>query len=237
LDQQSICIYGEWCGGSIQKGVALNQLPKMFVVFGVNLTSVSDEEVKSTWLDHSTIRDPVIQCYNIEDFPTYEIEIDFENPTLSQNVIIDMTTAVEDECPVGKAFGVSGIGEGIVFTHKYDDGSVIRFKAKGKKHKKTEVKTVKPVDDVKEQLKQDIAEQVTPDWRIDQAIQEVFDTNNGGTIDIKGLGEVIKWVNADIMKEELLTISESGIKPKEVMSKVVAIVKFKFNLALNLLPH
>lgn len=34
FDGQEITVYGEWCGGNIQKNVGLNQLPKMFVVFG-----------------------------------------------------------------------------------------------------------------------------------------------------------------------------------------------------------
>src|SRR5699024_8947725 len=32
-----VVVYGEWCGQGIQKGTALNQLPKMFVVFGVRV--------------------------------------------------------------------------------------------------------------------------------------------------------------------------------------------------------
>jgi hypothetical protein len=233
LSTTSLCIYGEWCGGSIQKGVALNQLPKMFVVFGVKLMTFDGEESTGTWLDHSSIKDETIRCYNIEQFPTYEIEIDFENPSLSQNKLIDMTIAVEDECPVGKHFGVSGIGEGIVFSHVYEDGTVLRFKSKGERHASSKVKTLKVVDDAKEQLKLDIAEKVTPDWRVDQAIQEVFDTNNNGVIDIKKIGDVIKWVNQDIMKEELHVFAEAGLEPKEVMSKVAQFVKTRFFTVMN----
>ena len=35
-----IVIYGEWCGGNIQKGVAITGLPKMFVIFDVVVDGV-----------------------------------------------------------------------------------------------------------------------------------------------------------------------------------------------------
>lgn len=36
-DVEKVMVSGEWCGSSIQKGVALNQLPKMFVIYNVTL--------------------------------------------------------------------------------------------------------------------------------------------------------------------------------------------------------
>ena len=228
LFNTTICIYGEWCGGNIQKGVALNQLPKMFVVFGIKLAPINDEEPENTWIDHSKFADETIKCYNIEQFPTYEVTIDFNNPSLTQNLIIKLTTAVEEECPVAKYFGVSGIGEGIVFTYTLPDGSVYRFKSKGEKHANSKVRTLTPVDDAKEQLKLDTAAAITPVWRIDQAIQETFDTLNGGQLDITKIGAVIKWVSTDILKEELVTINESGLTYKELSGPVSKLVKERF---------
>ena len=103
-----VAIYGEWCGGNVQKGVAINGLEKMFVIFGVM--------VDDNWVDLPTdLHKNEIGIYNILQFPTYEIDIDFNNPETIQNKLIEMTISVEDECPVGKYFGVSGIGEGIVY--------------------------------------------------------------------------------------------------------------------------
>ena len=34
-DDNTISIYGEWCGGNIQKGVGITNLPKSFFIFGV----------------------------------------------------------------------------------------------------------------------------------------------------------------------------------------------------------
>ncbi len=92
-----IAIYGEWCGGGIQKGVAISSLPKMFVIFGIKVDDV--------WVDlPSNLYKNEIGIYNILQFPTYEVEIDFNTPELVQNQIIEMTLAVEECCPVGKFF-------------------------------------------------------------------------------------------------------------------------------------
>ncbi len=49
-------IYGEWCGGGIQKGVAINGLPKMFVIFGLRIDDiwydVIDFSDDSFWKDN-----------------------------------------------------------------------------------------------------------------------------------------------------------------------------------------
>ena len=55
------------------------------------------------------------RVFNIHDFPSFEIEIDFQNPELSQNKLGEITLNVENECPVGKAFLDDIIKENIVF--------------------------------------------------------------------------------------------------------------------------
>lgn len=102
-----VTLFGEWCGGNIQKGVAINGLPKMFVIFDIK-RSYADETAgvsKYAPIDEiKLLRSPENSIYNIYDFKTYEIDIDFENPGLSQNKLAEFTLEVEAECPVGKAF-------------------------------------------------------------------------------------------------------------------------------------
>lgn len=117
LTQNTISIYGEWAGKGIQKSVAISNLDKSMFIFGVKITphpKDEDDKTPAYWVDSSYLRNNECKIYNIDDYETYEIEIDFNYPQLAQNKIIDMTIAVEDECPVGKAFGHVGIGEGIV---------------------------------------------------------------------------------------------------------------------------
>jgi hypothetical protein len=84
------------------------------------------------------------------------------------------------------------------------------------------------VDDAREQLKIDTAMKLTPVWRIDQGIQEVCDTLNGGKLNTEQLGSIIKWVMSDIIKEETITLNESGLTLKEVSSNVSRLVKERF---------
>jgi hypothetical protein len=220
-NHNTISIYGEWCGGNIQKGVGISNLPKSFFIFGVKITphTETEEELKANpayWVDSTYLRAPEVKIYNIDDYPTYSIEIDFNMPQLIQNELSELTIAVEEECPVAKAFGFSGIGEGIVWSCEFQN-VVHRFKCKGELHAgKSKVTTLKPVDDEKLNKIINVVNQVTPTWRLEQMLSETFDLINGGEIDIKQLGSYIKAVINDIIKEETLLLSENGLEPKDI---------------------
>ena len=116
---------------------------------------------------------------------------------------------------------VNMIGEGIVFSHMTADGEVYRFKSKGEKHSKaSKVSTLKPVDDAKINNIIETVNKVTPDWRLEQMLDKTFDLMNGGTIDIKRMGEFIRNVVNDVLKEESDTIAAAGLEPKDINAKV-----------------
>lgn len=219
-------VFGEWCGGNIQSNVALNGLDKMFVIFAIKIDEV--------WLNHEILREvkiPESKVYNIFDYETYEIVIDFNQSESSVNKIIELTTSVEDECPVAKQFGSSGIGEGIVFRciEEGYNSSRFWFKSKGDKHAgKSKVKTMKPVDDERINKINELAQKLTPVWRLDQMLTETFDLMNGGELTKAKLGEYIKAVSSDVVKEELDTIVESGFEVKDVMPKISNIARLYY---------
>jgi len=225
-------IYGEWCGKGVQSTVAITELDKFFVIIGVKESPLepSEDEV-AIWLpDDKTqpLSSNDDRVFNILDFPTFSIDIDFKNPELSTNRMVEITAAVEAECPVAKQLGVSGIGEGVVWKSDVNGERYI-FKVKGDEHAgKSKVKTLKPVDNERLQRINDIAEQVTPVWRLEQAIQETFDTNNGGDIDRKGLGDFLRWVVKDVLKEEIDVISDAGFEPKDVNKKISEVCRTWF---------
>lgn len=220
----NISIYGEWAGGSIQKGVAISNIEKAIFIIGVKISphlKNEDDKTPAYWVEHSFLKSPENRVFNIEDFPTFNITIDFNNPLLSQNKIIEMTLEVEEQCPVGKAFGFEGIGEGIVFSYLNDKGELFMFKSKGEKHAKgSKVTTLKPVDEERLNNIINLVNEVTPDWRLQQAIDKTFDLMNGGTLDIKKMGDFIKNVMADVLKEEVDTIAKSGFEFKELNGKI-----------------
>ncbi len=121
------------------------------------------------------------RIYNIQDYQMFKVVVDFNNPELTQNEIIEQTISVEDECPVSKALGFAGIGEGIVYT-SYGHKDTIIFKSKGEKHSKTKVKVLKEVDIEEVNKIKALCEKVTPGWRLGQFLNEVCDLNNNGQI-------------------------------------------------------
>ena len=215
-----VTIYGEWAGGNIQKGVGISNLPKSFFIFGVKVTPITETEEEARqkpayWIPSNYLKSPEDNIYNIEDFQTWTMDIDFNMPQLVQNKLSELTLAVEEECPVAKAFGFSGVGEGIVWSTTLN-GNVHRFKTKGDKHSNSKVTTLKPVDDEKLNKIITVVNQVTPSWRMEQMLSETFDLINGGEIDVKQLGSYIKAVINDIIKEEMVTLNENGLEPKDI---------------------
>jgi len=102
-DVAKVAIFGEWCGAGIQKGVALTQLPKMFIIFAVK-SVFGDGTTQWVPVGEIDLHLPEDNLFNIDTFPTYEIDIDFNFPEIAQNKMIEITEEVEKECPVGKAF-------------------------------------------------------------------------------------------------------------------------------------
>jgi len=234
-EQDILTLFGEWCGGNIQKGVSITGLPKMFIVFGLKQTTLGDTEEDNvgTTLDYTISSIIKVNSdknfYVINDFGEYELTVDLNNFALEQNKFLELTLEVEKECPIGKYFGrVLGkditTGEGIVWQTEYK-GSRYVTKVKGEAHSNSKVKTLKVVDNVKEQLKNDIAQQVTPSWRLTQMFAEANNTINGDIPDIKNIGTFLKMVNSDIIKEELDTIISVGLEPKDIFGAVAQIIK------------
>ena len=245
-----IAIYGEWCGGSIQKGVALSQLPKQFVIFSVKLISVEDEgvEPKHIWLmpwEVESIYDATavtngstVKC--IEKYRTFQVTVDMANPAEAQNKLVELTTAVEACCPFGLAHNVTGVGEGIVWTcvgGEFDPAlriSDLVFKVKGEKHSDTKVKTVAPVDIERLNSVNELATAMATDHRLEKGVAYLQETLHVEDVfDVRNLGGFLKWVNTDIAKEETDTIEGNGFEVKEVVKAVSNIAKAWFIARAN----
>lgn len=216
-----IKISGEFCGVGIQKGVGVSYLPKKsFFVFGVKCGDINQDE-KEGWLPLSIIRPVKSQehhIYNIMDFTTERITIDFNSPEESQNVLVEATEEVEKECPVSKALGVteSLLGEGLVWVPEdpqycYDNGNF--FKTKGQKHSVSKVKSVAAVCPEKLNSIKEFVEYAATDNRLEQGVSEVG-------LDQKLTGQYIGWVNRDINKEEGDVLEENNLTMKDVGKKI-----------------
>lgn len=223
-DDDGIVIFGEWAGNGIQKGVAISDIEKSLFIFDVKI--VPDNGDNPYYVKSDYLRDNANKIYNVEDFLSYTIDIDFNDPNASQNELIDITQKIEDLCPVGKNFDVEGVGEGCVWTAHWK-GNKYRFKVKGDKHAgKSKVKVLSPVDEAKLSLVKQTAYLVTPVWRLNQFFNEV--TKNGEEVDRKYIGDFIRAVIKDVMEEDADIIADAGLTPKEVNPSVSKIAKDYF---------
>lgn len=223
---QSIAIYGEWCGGNIQKGVAITGLPKMFIIFALRI----DEQ----WEDFNYLWDASASIGNISRFPTWTLEIDFEHPEIAQNRLAELTQKVEACCPVGKALGVEGVGEGIVWRCTSDPSSEFWFKVKGEEHSASKVKVLASVDvEAIAQVNEFIAMAVT-EARLSQGLHYLVNEQQK-PFAMTSMGDFIRWVHTDVMKEEADTIAANGFDHKKLGSPIALAAKRWFIEKLNVL--
>ena len=99
----------------------------------------------------------------------------------------------------------------------------LNFKNKGSKHSKSRVKTLKKLtpEELEKLSKADkCAEEIFKVQRANQALTEIFGIDFEKDIDIKKIGEYLKWVSTDTIKEELDIIQGYDLEPKDVMKKV-----------------
>ena len=113
---------------------------------------------------------------------------------------------------------VSMIGEGIVYKTDTERGT-LRMKVKGEKHSSSKVKTLATVNTEKVNSIKEFAEYVVTESRLEQGIEKVF-TSVNEQIDIKKMGDFLRWITNDVIKEEMDTLKDNGLEPKEVTTAI-----------------
>lgn len=235
----TIVIYGEWCGDNIQgqANVAITGLPKMFVIFkikiirhmqvsrrtGVNVQEKYKDNRDGFWLDPeewSNVKWHEHSIYNIYDFPTYEINIDYNNPEFSQNTLTKITEDVERQCPVGTYFNRIGCGEGIVWTEWKETHGALTFKVKGREYSIVNSKILVPTHTLKFNSAQDFIEYACTINRMKQAYNCIHDEL--ASVEAKDFSIFVRWLTEDIIKEEKDTMDVAHINPKDLIRLVTS---------------
>ena len=208
-----VVLFGEWCGEGIQRGVAISQLPKMFVIFAVQF--ITDED--NRWLTLApAFSAPDDRIYCIEQFPHYDLAIDFQRPDVAQQKMVEITEAVERCCPVGKYFGVDGVGEGVVWRSDEPSWAMsdLWFTVKGEKHSVSKVKTLAPVDVETASTIYEFVDRTVTEQRFLQGVSWLREQHK--PMEMSSMGDFIRWVLGDIIKEEQDVIVASQIDPKKL---------------------
>ena len=219
-----LTLFGEWIGPGIQKGVAINKLPtKQWVLFAAKVTEGED----SSYMDivpslGDSYKD--IGIFSIKDSQTWELEVDFNDQISKEKAIVyfdELTKLVEEECPWAKKFGISGLGEGIVWKpiEEHWGNSDLFFKTKGQKHKVTEKKSKKESLDpeVLKSIEEFVNFSVTEN-RLNQGLDYLKEMQL--PIERRSTGHYLKWVANDIQRECSLELEDNDLEWKSVAKAV-----------------
>jgi hypothetical protein len=241
-DFAEVLIAGEWAGEGIQKGVALSSLPRFYAVFNIR--------IDGHWVDlrkYTTAHSPEHRIYNIINFTTYSVDIDFQTDTEAITAQMeDLTEAVATKCPVGAelkedlstlmaAPDVSGskkkkkpvpvsTGEGIVWTLVPEppfDTTLYNFKTKSEQFLTTAKAPKQPRVDRSEELAKakDFADFALAERRYEQGVEYLQEVGKDPK-DTKNLGEFIRWVTNDVIKEVGWKMEEMGTNEQDVRKVV-----------------
>ena len=226
-----VTLYGEFCGRGIQSGVAVSQLEKHLVLVSTAINGIYNE-LYYPLPEGLHYNDGNI--FSVFQIPTYNITIDFANPNSAISEINELTLKVEDECPWGKFRGVSGIGEGICWVPTHiPQITDLWFKTKGGKHcGKSKTNGIKARISVEEANSiNECLDIVLPEWKLQQGITYLKDHEI--SIEMKFIGQYIKWINEDVIKEDLDTITENGFEWKKFNKFVTNRAKQYFLNVIN----
>jgi hypothetical protein len=235
-DFTEVFIAGEWTGQGIQKGVAVSSLPRFYAIFNIR--------IDGHWVDlrkYKTVHSPEHRIYNIINFTTFLKDIDFVTDTTAAFAEMEeLTKEVARKCPVGAelkedlselmgALDISGTkknpvfvstGEGIVWTMVPEppfDTTLYNFKTKAEQFLTTANVPKGPrVDRLGELAKaKDFADFALAERRFEQGVEYLEEVGKDSK-DTKNLGEFIRWVTNDVVKEEGWRMEEMGTNEKDV---------------------
>lgn len=226
-----LVVFGEWCGPGVEKGMAISQVPtKLFVVFAVR-------DGERVVFDPDEIRALVPAAgapdtLHVLPWDGDDVTIDYGSREQLDRIAAALSTrvaAVEHEDPwVMRTFGVSGLGEGLVFYPIEVNGQPplttpeglagLMFKAKGDKHRTAGAKTAVQVDATAAASVGEFVTLMVPDARLEQGLSSVCD----GVVDMKQIGKFLAWVATDVRKESVAELEASNLTWPQVEKAVQA---------------
>jgi hypothetical protein len=230
--QPGIVVFGEWCGPGVEKGMAISQASrKVFAVFAVQAAGrvVYEPDAVRALVPAAGAPDDLY----VLPWEGAAITIDYGARASLDAVaaaLNDRVAAVEREDPwVKQVFGISGLGEGLVFYPTRLDGGALpadpeplaqlMFKAKGEKHRTAGTRTAVAVDaSVVASVDELVALMVT-EARLQQGVAAV------GGRDPRLTGKFLAWIAADVRKESVAELEASGLtwaqvdKPVQVRAR------------------
>lgn len=215
-----VIIAGEWIGPGVQKSVAIEKLPKRAFV----ILSISVNDIWQPCEPYAEIHAEEEGIYNISRGGFFASTLDINNPEPYMERMNKVTLEVEAECPFGKSFSISGIGEGIVWRPVRDDlrgDAKFWLKTKGPLHRiSTTNKLPKNTGNMEQREKaRALAEAAVGEMRLQQGWDWMDEM--GIVKDKSGITRFNGWLAKDVQVEEKMKIEELGVD-KQVLKRAIA---------------
>lgn len=225
-----IMVAGELCGEGIHHGVAVATMPRLFCIFGIR--------IDGAWVDmarYASVAAPQARVFNIMDYRTWEVKIDLDGNTGAvYRQMMAYTEEVGKQCPFGASFvdangaSVVGAGEGIVWTlipEARHDASVntelVSFKTKTDAFvttsRRPKVPPTKAEADASGRAAQ-FLEYAVNERRLEQGVEYMREMKR--PMEKANVGEFMKWVVEDTMREEVGAMIEMKADEKVVRKLV-----------------
>ena len=151
-----------------------------------------------------------------------DTEINFNKRDTEEERLKQMANEVASSCPVGKALGYEGPGEGIVWIPPGERNSRYRFKIKSEYHalldqealKRSQAKQQKGGKKNKKEAVAALAAGLAGENRLNQGLAYLHEMNQPVTK--QSMGTFLQWVATDVEKEEGDLLDECEIEEKDV---------------------
>jgi hypothetical protein len=235
---EDVCIFGEYAGPGIQKGVAITQIPnKIFAVFAAQTMKDENSEfiVKPEKLQQ--IIGTIPDVYVLPWHENSEVSIDYSKPGDSEElktVVEQINKLIEqvETCDpwVSKMFNVNGVGEGLVFYPLSSEHlgresfKNLGFKAKGEEHRvvRTNKAVQLEVPKVDQKNVEAFVNLVLTDARLEQgATIAKTEANSLLDYDKRLLGKFLSWVERDVTKEAKPELEASELTFEQIKKSLL----------------
>jgi len=217
-----VTIAGEWIGPGIQKGVAIANLSRRFVIISA--------KVNGSWVNDKSYADieaPASAIYNISRGGFYHSILYPSTPQTTITELEALAEKVASHCPFAASFGIIGPGEGLVWKlDPYISDASLWFKTKGGRFKPTFVPPPKKLPASMEE-KRMAAVKVAQAWCGEERLEQgwAYLREKGIKRGMRGIGEFLKWVQMDILVEEKGYIREHAVDEVMLRQAIIGVAK------------